>query len=1007
MTDTSHHAADRHSRIPATIDDLVLPVEREGSSRRTFLKLAGFGVASATLAGCSRGVTRLVVPRLDASDSVTPGLAYWTATTCGGCEARCGVLARCRDGRPVKLEGNPEHAISRGGLCAVGQASLLDLYDGTRRDGALVRGKKASWNDADAVVRAALANSRVRILTRTITSPSTRAGIERFTKQFGASHVEWDPRSASAILAAHDACFGARVLPRMHFDRAHVIASFDADFLGTWLSPVDFARDYAAGRRPDGDDATMSRHVHVESHLSLTGSAADERLAVAPSELRPTLALLRKHVADLAGAADAAGSEPTDAPYATRIEHLAQELWGARGKSLVVCGSDNAGTQALTVHINQLLGNYGKTLDLEQPSLVRRGDDKALLALIEEMRNGKVDVLIVDGLDLVYELPDDVGTTEALTKVGTVVSTSPLADETSAVAAVVAPTPHELESWNDAEAVRGHFSLSQPTVPPLRAARTLRHSLAAWMGDDTDDHDLVQAYWQTSVYPRTKAKGSFQSFFDRALHDGYVAVPSPERTRARWRADGPAKMLAASAAPAAVADGSLALVVYSKVGVPEGRNAHNPWLQEMPDPLTTLVWDNYACVAPATAARMGVRPGDVVRIADGDAAVEVPVRTLPGIHPDTIAVARGYGVSGTDRFSSIGPSWLEGELTVQEGGTVGRRVSPLLTLDKNSLRTSGRAVTVTPTGDHEDLAGTQDHHRLEVPAHLAVRGGAVRDVALVTTFEKLQKDPDHAVHAHEAHDVSLWPTDHANDGPRWGMAIDLAACNGCSGCVVACQAENNVPSVGKDEVLRHREMTWLRMDRYFSGTGDDLRVHHQPMMCHHCANAPCETVCPVLATAHSSDGLNQQVYNRCVGTRYCANNCPYKVRRFNWFDYPRADELNNLALNPDVTVRSRGVMEKCSMCVQRIQEGKAEAARRGEDVADGAIQMACQQSCPSGAIVFGDLHDPESAVAKLAHGPRSYQVLAELNVDPGVTYLADVRNASEFANGSGTGERHG
>jgi len=995
--------SDHDSHLSAAVDDLVLPVEREGSSRRTFLKLAGFGVASATLAGCSRGATRLVVPRLSADQAVTPGLAYWTATTCGGCEARCGVLARCRDGRPIKLEGNPAHAISRGGLCAVGQASLLDLYDGQRQDGALLRGKKATWDEADDVVRSALASAKVRILTRTITSPSTRAAIEGFAKTFGGKHIEWDPRSASAMLDAHAECFGARVLPRLHFDRARVIASFDADFLGTWLSPVEFARDYAAGRRPDGEDAAMSRHIHLESHLSLTGSAADERLAVAPAELRPSLALLRKHVAILAGKGAGPGSESTDAPHAERIETLAQELWDARGHSLVVCGSDDAGAQALAAHVNQLLGNYGKTLDLARPSLVRRGDDGALRALLGEMEAGDVDVLIVDGLDLVYELPGDAGVRDALAKVGTVISTSALADETSALATVVVPVPHELESWNDAEPVRGHLSLSQPTVPPLRDARTLRRSLSAWNDNNADDHDLVKAYWRTNVYPRAGSTGNFDAFFDRALHDGYVEATSASRTRTGWQPGGLARVLSASAAPAAVAGGSLALVVYSKVGLPEGRSAHNPWLQEMADPLTTLVWDNYACMAPATAAKLGVRPGDVIRIADGDATMEVPVRTLPGVHPSTIAVARGYGVSGTDRFSRIGPSWLEGKLTVQEGGTVGRSASPLLQLGQDGLRTSGRAVTVSATGEHEDLAGTQDHHRVEVPAKLAVHGGAVRHMVLATSFEKLQKDPANALHGHEAHDVTLWPADHENDGPRWGMAIDLSACNGCSGCVVACQAENNVPAVGKDEVLRHREMTWLRMDRYFSGTGDDLRVHHQPMMCHHCANAPCETVCPVLATAHSSDGLNQQVYNRCVGTRYCANNCPYKVRRFNWFNYERADELQNLALNPDVTVRSRGVMEKCSMCVQRIQEGKAEAAHRGEDVADGQVQTACQQSCPAGAIVFGDLHDPESAVAKLVRGPRSYQVLAELNVQPGVTYLAEVRNAPESA----TGERHG
>jgi molybdopterin-containing oxidoreductase family iron-sulfur binding subunit len=992
--------------LPDPGDDLVLPVERDGTSRRTFLKLAGFGVASAALAGCSRPETRYVVPRLDQGGGITPGRTYLTATTCDGCEARCGVLARCRDGRPVKLEGNPEHAVSRGGLCAVGQASLLALYDSRRFDGPTLRGAESNWSDADAAVASALANGRVRLLSRTITSPSTRAMIERFTKRFDASHVEWDPRSASALLDAHAAAFGVRAVPRPAFDRADVIASFDADFLGTWISPVEYARDYAAGRRPDGDDAKMSRHVHVEAHLSLTGAAADERIVAAPHELRPMLASLATRVAELAGKQAGLGDEPTDSAHADRMQDLAQELWDARGHALVVCGSNDTGTQVIVAQLNQLLESYGATLDLGRPSLARRGDDKALAALIAQMQDGAVDALIIDGLDPVYELPDNAGFRDALSKVGLVVSTSAQPDETTALSGIVAPTPHALESWDDAEAVLGHLSLAQPTVPPLRSARTLRRSLAAWMGEDAEELELLRAYWKSDVQRRVGAAGDFDAFFDRSLHDGYVEAKSGSGARPRWNAGAATKLLAASPAPPAPAAGTLALVLYSKVGIPEGRHAHNPWLQEMPDPLTTLVWDNYACMAPATAARLGVAPGDIVRVAAGDASIEVPVRTLPGIHADTVAVALGYGVTGTDRFSRIGPSWLEGDVTVREGETVGSRAASLLQLTQDGFRTAGREVSVTATGasTETELAGTQDHHRLEVPEKLAVRGGAVRTAVLATTFDTLKNDPAHAVHAHKADpELSLWPLDHDNDGPRYGMVIDLAACNGCSGCVVACQAENNVPAVGRDEVLRHREMTWLRMDRYFRGHGDDLRVHHQPMMCHHCANAPCETVCPVLATAHSSDGLNQQVYNRCVGTRYCANNCPYKVRRFNWFDYPRDDDIQNLALNPDVTVRTRGVMEKCSMCVQRIQEGKAEAARRGEELADGDIRTACQQSCPTDAIAFGDLNDPESAASRAAHQPRGYQVLAELGVRPGVTYLADVQNAR----GSGNGERHG
>jgi len=482
-----------------SIDDVLLPVEGGDTSRRSFLKLVGFGVATATLAGCTRGPTTLVVPRLE-SGGFTPGRAYWMATTCGGCEARCGMLARCRDGRPIKLEGNPEHALSNGGLCAVGQASVLELYDGRRFDGPTLAGKKATWTEVDDAFRSALAGGGgLRVLTRTVTSPSTRAWIERLTSKHGGAHVEWDPRSASAILDAHAACFGERAVPRFHFDRARVIASFGADFLGTWLSPVEFARAYSAGRRPDGEAPTMSRHVQIESRLSLTGGAADQRLVIAPWEMRTALQIV---VGEIAKHTSEPAVIPTGGPRHAELVVLARELWEARGESLVVCGSDDLATQALAAQANRLLGNYGKTLDLELPSLARRGDDGALQKLVEEMKAGSIDVLVVDGLDPVYELPDNAGFQEALERVGFVLSTAPRADQTTALAHAVAPVPHELESWNDAEAVAGRFSLSQPTVPPLRNARTLRNSLANWFGEPASDRDLLRVHWQRHVHPR-------------------------------------------------------------------------------------------------------------------------------------------------------------------------------------------------------------------------------------------------------------------------------------------------------------------------------------------------------------------------------------------------------------------------------------------------------------------------------------------------------------------------
>lgn len=977
-------------------DDLVLPTERIHATRRSFLRMAGFGIAAATLAACERAPVRLVVPRLDETAGPLPGHRYRIATTCGGCAARCGVLATCRDGRPVKLEGNPDHALSRGGLCAVGQAALIELYDARRIDGARVAGAAATWEAADQRVRAQLlqAGAGVRVLSGTVTSPSTRAFIDRLVKQTGGRHVEWDSALDSALLDAHEACLGVRSAPHVRLERARVIAGFDADFLGASASPVEHARGWRAGRDPDASPPRMSRHVQFEPRLSLTGSKADDRYVLAPWHMRAALGELCRVLARLSGTSI---DLPADAPpeaIATSIAALASELWDARRECVVLCGSDDTAAQALALLANQMLGSYGATLSLERPSLTRRGSDAALRELIGDMRDGRVQLLIVHDLNPLYDLPESLGFREALGRVGLVVSTSPEPDETAAVAHVQVPVPHALSSWDDAEPVAGHLSLVQPTVPPLRAARTLRASIAAWLGDARGDDELLRDHWRVEVFPRSGATAAFDAWFDGVLLAGHLDLEPVAKTPApRLSPAAVTALLERTEGPRAPAAGGLALVLHRSVTVPDGRHAHNPWLQELPDPLTKITWDNVAAIGPATAARLGVSDGDTLRITGGDGvSVELPASIQPGQHEDVVAVALGYGRAGTDRFARIGPSWLEGRLTVREGGTVGSRAADLITSDGPTLRAVGAAVEVARTGGRSDLACTQDHHRLEVPPNVAPPRGKLREPVLGATLAAFAADGSKAIHAHEPESHGLWPDDHPHTRERWGMVIDLSACIGCSGCSVACQAENNVPVVGKDEVRRHREMTWLRIDRYFHGEGDDLEVSHQPLMCQHCANAPCETVCPVLATVHSEDGLNQQIYNRCVGTRYCANNCPYKTRRFNWFDYPRAEELRNLALNPDVTVRTRGVMEKCSMCVQRIQEGRAEAARRGAPLVDGEVRTACQQSCPTDAIAFGDLNDKESAVARRAASERAYAVLGELNVRPGVTYLAEIRN---------------
>jgi molybdopterin-containing oxidoreductase family iron-sulfur binding subunit len=510
------------------------------------------------------------------------------------------------------------------------------------------------------------------------------------------------------------------------------------------------------------------------------------------------------------------------------------------------------------------------------------------------------------------------------------------------------------------------------------------------MGEPSDARTIVRDVWQRALYPRRLADVPFDVFWDTAVHDGFVEVaPAPVTSK-------PFSM-PVSAGPSTDRTGAnaLALVLYPKTALLDGRHAHNAWLQELPDPVTKVAWDNYACVSPSTAARLDLETGDVVRVAaaeGGDAAVEVPVLVQPGQHDAVVAIALGYGRTGTDRFAHVGPQWFEAVTSVGDNGLVGVNASPLLDRMGTTLRYAGRPVSLTKTGRRRSLASTQLHHTISVPASLAPAGAARRPVIEETTIDAFATDPAAGAQPQPASTGELWPPDHAYNGHRWGMVIDLNACTGCSACVVSCQAENNIPVVGRDEVMRHREMHWLRIDRYYAGSDAAPDVVHQPMLCQHCENAPCEVVCPVLATVHSSEGLNQQVYNRCVGTRYCANNCPYKVRRFNWFDYPREDRLQNLVLNPDVTVRSRGVMEKCSFCIQRIQEAKLEGRRLGKTIEDGDVQTACQQSCPARAIVFGDLNDPSSEVARLAGDPRRFRVLEELNVRPSVAYLRLVRN---------------
>ncbi len=987
----------------------------KGVDRRAFLRLVGFSFAAAGVTACSRGPAQTALTELVAREGIIPGRAYWIATTSWADGSGGGVLVRCRDGRPVKLEGNPAHPLNRGGLTASTQASVLSLYDDHRFDGPRLDGHSTSWAAVDEAMRTKIAaitaaGGSVRVLTSTVTGPSTRAWIERFlTSVPDGRHIAYDALSCSALLDAHAEAYGVRALPRYDLSAARVLAVFDADPLGTWISPAEYSAGYAAARSPEThDNHAMSRHWQFEGRMSLTGTRADRRVRTAPWETTPALAQLAATLAARAGVELPGPAPKIDAlrpAVRDALEDSATELWANRRDALVLCGSNDRDAQRLTCWVNHLLSNKGRTWDLDAPSQQRLGSDADVEALRQELLAGDVDLLLTAGCNPAYDIP---GFADAVSAAATHVSLASLEDETSYRATIVCPEPHELESWGDAEPHSGLYCTTQPTVPPLRNTRSLRATLARWTGDERDDRDLLKDHWRDHLSNRRASQTEpFDGWFDSVLERGFVQLaPSPSTPPGLFDPTQAAGALQrAGRGQSAPAEGTLRAVLFPTVGILDGRGAHNPWLQELPDPVAKTTWDNHASLSPATAETLGIRDGDMVLIAvvtdDGSndttrPTLELPVLVQPGQDEGIVAVALGYGRMGTDRFTDIGPEWIEAIPTVRPGDTVGVNAAPLLHFSNGAFAPDALNVRLTPTGKRRPLASTQDHHSLAVPAHLAPPRGAVRDAVHLITLPELNDDHTYAPDDGHGTSTELWADDHEPRGHQWGMAIDLTACTGCSACVIGCQAENNIPVVGRDEVQRHREMSWLRVDRYYSDRSDlgpgEVDVVHQPLMCQHCAHAPCETVCPVLATMHSNEGLNTQVYNRCVGTRYCANNCPYKTRRFNWFEYSKPDRMQNMVLNPDVTIRSRGVMEKCSMCLQRIQEGKAEARRRGVPLKDGDIKTACQQSCPTEAIVFGDLSDPESRISKQVASTRAYTVLEELNVKPGVRYLADVRN---------------
>lgn len=987
--------------------------------RRDFLKYLGFSTAAAALAASCKVPVRQAIPFANKPENVIPGDSKYYATTYVQDGDVVPVLAKVRDGRPIKLEGNTLSAFTNGGTSARAQASVLDLYDMYRithpKRKVGDKYEETTYEFIDKTIGESLAGaSNIVLLTSTIVSPTTQQIIAEFLARYpGSRHVQADAVSYSGMLLANEASGFGRKIPSYNFAAAKVIVSLDADFLGSWLNIVENAFGYSRGRKIDEKNPQMSKHYQFEGHLSTTGASADERFTHRPSETGAVaLALL--------AALDGSVTAPAfaDAKLNSGIAKVAADLKANAGSGLVVSGSNDVNIQLIVNAINNAIGAYGRTIDWSVTSNYRQGIDRELVDLVAQMENGQVGALLISGANPAYSYFDADKFKAALKKVKLSVSFGEKMDETTELCTYIIPTHHFLESWGDAEPKTGFTSFIQPTIYPLFKTRPFQTSLLKWGqpagqpdANNTDYETYFRNYWSIKL-------GSLDAF-DKALQDGVIATAAVAASAGSY--NGASIGTAAAAIGSAKKGGKDEIVLYQKMSVGTGIGSANPWLQELPDPITRATWDNYAMISMSKAKELGIKldmnyeyypSKPVIKLSvAGKKDIELPILVIPGMNANTIAVAVGYG-----RTESLGKT----------AAGVGQNVYPFTVFNGTTI-TYNNDVTITDAKRKQKIAQTQIHNSYEG------RVEVVRETTLATFKANPNLIPDYRQHLVDNYakqtgdfqkDATMYPT-HAQPGIKWGMTVDMNSCYGCGACVVACHTENNVPIVGKSEVLRFHDMHWLRIDRYFLSDEknvDDLKgVVFQPMMCQHCDNAPCENVCPVAATNHSSEGINQMAYNRCIGTRYCANNCPFKVRRFNWADYNSADsfpnnmdqqlvgkldpavhqmndELTRMVLNPDVTVRSRGVMEKCSFCVQRTQAAKLTAKKEGRPLQDGDAKTACQQACAGDAIVFGNVHDKESEVSKVRRDnpQRGFYSLEQLHVIPNVTYLAKVRNTDEI-----------
>ncbi|MGQ7870856.1 4Fe-4S dicluster domain-containing protein [Sunxiuqinia sp. sy24] len=959
-----------------SILQMKMEAKTEGTSRRDFLKLFGFTIASAAIATSCEQPVQKAIPFLIQPEKIIPGEASYFASTYFDGIDYCSILVKVRDGRPIKIEGNTLSSVTRGGTNARTQASVLGLYDNKRHKNPSFDGKKISWDELDEKIMLSLdeikeKQGKIVILTSTIISPSTQAVIQEFIIAHpGAEHIQYDVLSASGILQANEQSFGKAFIPSYDFSKADLIVGFNADFLGSWLSPVEYTKQYSERRKLVDGQRSMSRHLHFEGGMSLTGSNADERIQLRPSQEKLVIASLYNELKKLNG------EQPESLPASpVDVVTVAGELAAKKGRSLVVSGSNDTETQLLVNAINELLGNYGNTIHPDVHLKLRQGMDADMARLVDQMEAGEVEGLILYDVNPVYDYPQGERFQMALQQVPLSIAMPILGEETSEHVQYICPDHHYLEAWNDAEIKSGSYSLAQPTIRPIFKTRAAQESLLKWAGNPVDFHTYIQNYWEQNIYPLAQSGQSFVDFWNSKLHDGIFETDQKENG-SLYNGEPATKALAQ--VKSSGNNDSLELSLYTNVSVGTGKQANNPWLQELPDPVSKVCWDNYAAVSPKLAKELELEDEQLVMINDFG---PIPVLVQPGQEHRTISIALGYG-----RVNLGTPE-----------GTVGKNAYPLVSSQNGSFRYTLDQVNLKKVEGEYQLAKTQSHHSMEG-----------RNLVRETTLEDYLTNPASGNEMREklkSHLKSLY-AQRKFDGFHWGMAIDLNSCTGCNACVVACSAENNVPVVGKEQVIMAREMHWIRIDRYYKGDPDNPELVRQPVMCQHCDNAPCENVCPVAATTHSNEGVNQMAYNRCIGTRYCNNNCPYKVRRFNFFDYTGADampgntkdaaemttDLRRLVLNPDVTVRAKGVIEKCSFCIQRIQEKKLTAKNEGRQLEDGEVVPACAQSCPADAIVFGDLNNKESRISNFFEDERNYHLLEELHTLPSVGYLTKVKN---------------